>query len=130
MGDAASHPNGGIADEVMEMRPYDPHRAEKDLEVGDYYFKQKNFRAAESRYRGALEWKPNDAIATYKLANVLDKEGNKEEAANFYESYLKILPHGEYAAECRSALERLKNPGAQSTQAKDETAKKDKKKKK
>lgn len=129
MGDAASHPNSGIADEVLEMRPYDPHRAEKNVEVGDYYFKQKNYRAAESRYREALQWKPNDAIATYKLADVLDKSGKTEEAATYYENYLKILPNGEYAAECKAGLERIKNPGAQATQAKVETPKKKNKKK-
>lgn len=127
MGDAKSHPNGGIADDVLEMHSYDPHRAEKDIEVGDFYFKQKNYRAAESRYRGALDYKPNDAEATFKLASTLEKEGNQLEAEKFYTSYLQILPHGPSAEECKAALDRLKTPGA--TQAKAEEPKKKKKKK-
>lgn len=107
MGDAASHPNGGIADEVLELRPYDPHRAEKNIEIGDFYFKQKNYRAAESRYREALEWKPNDAIATFKLATTCEKLNELAEAKKFYESYLKILPKGPSAADSKKALDRL-----------------------
>ena len=48
-------------------------KAMKDVEVGDYYYKQENYKAAISRYREALEVKPHDAEATYKLAQVLDK---------------------------------------------------------
>jgi len=127
MGDAKSHPNSGIADDVLELHPYDPHKAEKNVEVGDYYFKLKNYHAAESRYREALEYKPNDAIATFKLAVALEKVGDLPEAEKYYSSYLDILPHGPEAEESKASLERLKNPG--SPQAKAEDPKKSKKKK-
>lgn len=107
MGDAKSHPNGGIADEVMELRPWNPMKAMKNCEIGDYYMKQKNYRAAESRYREALEWKPNDAEATFKLATVLEKTGQSDEARSTYESYIKILPNGPHAEESKKALTRL-----------------------
>src|SRR5437879_2260898 len=63
--DAAKHPDsssaGGDDEEdvsgVMEVKKWDPHRAEKDVEVGDFYFKRKNYSAALSRYREALEYK-------------------------------------------------------------------------
>ncbi len=122
IGDAKSHPNSGIADDVLELHPYDPHRAEKDIEVGDFYFKQKNYRAAESRYREALDFKPNDAVATFKLANTLEKEGNQPEAEKFYTSYLQILPDGPSAQECKTAIARMKSPAA----AKEEDSKKKK----
>src|SRR5436190_9726910 len=54
--------------EVMETKPWNPHRAEKNIEVGDFYAKQKNYKAAISRYREALEYKPKDAMATFRLA--------------------------------------------------------------
>lgn len=126
MGDARSHPNSGIADDVLELHPYDPHKAEKNVEVGDYYFKLKNYPAAESRYREALDYKPNDAIATFKLATALEKLGNVPEAEKYYSNYLKILPHGPSAEESNVALERLKNPGSPQAKAEDP---KDKKKK-
>ena len=58
---------------VGEFHPWDPHKAAKDIEVGDYYFKRKNYIGAESRYREALVYKDNDAVAMYKLAVCLDK---------------------------------------------------------
>jgi tetratricopeptide (TPR) repeat protein len=94
--------------DVQEMRPYDPHRAEHNVEVGDYLMRRKSYRAAESRYREALEYKPNDAIATFRLAVVLEKTGAFDEARQRYQEYLKILPRGPFAAESRKALTRLK----------------------
>jgi tetratricopeptide (TPR) repeat protein len=94
--------------DVQEMHPWDPHRAEHNVEVGDYLMKRKSYRAAESRYREALEYKPNDAIATFRLAVVLEKTGELEEARQRYQEYLKVLPQGPLAADAKKALERLK----------------------
>jgi tetratricopeptide (TPR) repeat protein len=99
--------------DVGEFHPWDPHKAAKDIEVGDFYFKvKKNYIAAESRYREALEYKENDATATFKLAACLEKESRPEEARAEYESYLKILPYGSEAPEAKKAIERLKSPTA------------------
>jgi tetratricopeptide (TPR) repeat protein len=92
---------------VGEMTPWDPLKCAKDVEVGDFYFKQGNLKAAESRYREALYWKPGDAEATIRMARVFDKTGRIAEAQQFYQSYLKILPNGPYAKEAKKALEKL-----------------------
>jgi len=105
--DAAKHPDSEDISDTSELRPWNPHKAMKNVEVGDYYFKRGNYRAAISRYREALEWKPKDAIATFKLAQALDKTDQKSEAAEQYQAYLKILPHGINAEDCKKALERL-----------------------
>ena len=93
--------------DVNEMHVYDPHKAEKHIEVGDYHLKRKNYRAAASRFREALEWKPGDAEATYKLALSEEKLGQLAEARQAYEEYLKILPRGAFADDSRKAIERL-----------------------
>jgi len=112
-GDSMAHPNSGtVADDVLEMHPYNPLKAMKDVEVGDYHFKRKNYPAAISRYREALAYKPHDAIATYALAQSLEKSGDQEGARDSYEDYLKTLPNGPSAAECRKALERLSKSAA------------------
>lgn len=93
--------------------PWDPHKAAKDIEVGDFYFKvKKNYRAAEDRYREALYYKDNDAIATFRLAACLEKLDRPDDARAEYESYLKILPHGPEAEAARKAIERLKGAAA------------------
>ena len=96
------------SDTVHEMTPWDPHRAAKDIEVGNLYKKQGNYRAAISRYRDALDYKPNDAEATFRMAESLEKLGEVEDSAAYYQSYLKILPRGDYAAAAREALARLR----------------------
>lgn len=92
---------------VTEFQHWNPMRAMKDVEVGDFYFKKGNYRAAESRYEGALTWKPNDAIATFRLAKAEEKLGKKDDAVKYYQQYLKILPHGDFADDCKSAIARL-----------------------
>ena len=103
--DAASAATEG---DVAEFHPWDPHKAAKDIEVGDYYFKRKNYRAAEDRYREALYYKDNDASATFHLAICLEKMNRPDEAIQQYENYLKILPHGPDAEASTKAIERLK----------------------
>ncbi len=90
------------------MHVWDPHRAAKDVEVGDFYFKRQNYRAALSRYCEALTYKPSDAIATFRAAEALDKAGDLAGAQSYYVAYLKILPSGPNAEQARKALERIK----------------------
>src|ERR1700731_927338 len=90
---------------VGEFHTWNPHKAAKSVEVGDFYFKRKNYRAAEDRYREALSYKDNDAIATFRLAVCLEKLERPGDARAEYESYLKILPHGPQAEEAQKGTE-------------------------
>ena len=106
--DASSHPEADLGNgDVDEFTPYNPMKAMKDVEVGDFYMKKENYGAAISRYREALEYKPHDAEATFKLAEVLDKTGDFSGAKENYEAYLKVLPNGPRAKKSREALEKL-----------------------
>src|SRR5437868_2145009 len=105
--DAKNHPysKGAVADsdcennpentDVQEVHPWNPMKAMKDVEVGDFYFKRKNYRAAIERYKEALFYKDNDAMASLRMAQCQEKLGNKSEAKKYYEQYLKVLPEGE-----------------------------------
>lgn len=93
--------------DVQEFRPWNPMKALKDVEVGDFYFKRKNYRAALDRYKEALYYKDNDAMASLRLAECQEKLGDKAEAKKYYEQYLKILPEGEFAKEAHAGLDRL-----------------------
>jgi tetratricopeptide (TPR) repeat protein len=110
--DAAGLYEGDEIGGVQEFKPWNPHKAEKDVEVGDFYFKRKNYRAALDRYREALYYKYNDAVATFRLGVCQEKLGDPEEARKAYEAYLKILPQGPFAAEAHQALERIKPPSS------------------
>jgi tetratricopeptide (TPR) repeat protein len=113
--DAKVHPRssevlmdeGTASGDLSQFHPWDPHKAAKDVEVGDFYFKRKNYRAAEDRYREALFYKDNDALATFRLAVCLEKMNQPEEARQEYESYLNILPHGPLSDDATKAIDRL-----------------------
>ena len=123
--DQKNHPMSGAAvsdaedaaSDVQELHPWDPHKAAKDIEVGDFYFKKKNYRAALERYKEALVYKPNDALAEFHLAECFDKTGNSSEAITHYQEYLKNLPHGPLAADAEKALEKLKASGVKQNTA-------------
>jgi len=115
--DTKKHPDsaGAVADaesdrssDVQEFRPWDPHKAAKDVEVGDFYFKRQNYVAAADRYKEALFYKSDDAVAHYRLAQSLEKLDHPAEARTHYEAYLKILPHGPFSKDAQKALEKLK----------------------
>ena len=92
---------------VQEFHAWNPMKAMKDIEVGDYYFRRKNYRGALERYKDALYYKDNDAVASFRLAVCEEKLGDKTEARKYYEQYLKILPEGPFAKDAHAALDRL-----------------------
>lgn len=93
--------------EVHELRPFDPHKAAKDIEVGEYYLKQKNYRAALERFNDALLYKPNDGEATFRLAQTQEKLELYMLAYQSYQDCLKIVQDGPFAKESREAMRRI-----------------------
>jgi len=122
--DAKSHPNSKIASPnstanpedmtditgVQEMHPWNPYRAAKDDEVGDYYFKTGNYKGALARFQDALIYKDNDAVANFKMAECYEKLGQPDEAIPHYQAYLKILPEGPLSKQAKKALKKLAAP--------------------
>ena len=92
---------------VQEFHPWNPMKALKNIEVGDFYFKRKNYKAALERYKEALYYKDGDALASFRLAVCQEKLGDKADARKYYEQYLKILPEGPFAKDAHLSLDRL-----------------------
>jgi len=121
--DAKNHPNSrgarpdaaGDTDtsDVGELHPWNPYRAAKDDEVGDFYLKQQNYKGAIARYQDALLYKNNDAVANFRLGQCFEKLDQPAEAIAHYQAYLKILPEGPYAKQAKKALEKLGAPQKQ-----------------
>ncbi len=82
----AKKPESGVG----EM--YNPLLAEKDLEVGLYYFKTKSYDAAIERLKSCLVHRPNYAKPRWYLAQSYEKKGEWEEAIQYYREYVEILP--------------------------------------
>jgi len=90
----------------------DPEFA-KDMDVGDFYLtERKNYKGAELRFRDALEHKPKDPGATFKLAQSLEGQGQADEARDDYAAYLKLEPNGRFVEQAKKALDRLQSRNA------------------
>ena len=86
----------------------------KDMDVGDFYLtERKNYKGAELRFRDALEHKPNDPTATFRLAQSLEGLGQGDEAKDGYGAYLTLAPNGPFVDQAKKALERLQARSAQ-----------------
>ena len=105
--DAAGLLEGDELGGIQEFRPWDPHKAVKDIEVGEFYFKRKNYPAALDRFQEALYYQYNNAVATYRVGECQEKLGDSDEARKAYQAYLDLLPEGPLAPEARQALNRL-----------------------
>jgi len=93
--------------------PENEQAGNKALEVGDFYYSQKNYRAAESRYREALGYMPANGRAFFKLAQTLEKLGKIDDARKNYETYLQTDTNGEFASAARRALARMQPNSAE-----------------
>jgi len=89
------------------LKPWDPHKAAKDVEVGQWYLKLKNYRAALERFNSALTYKPDDSEAIYGLAVTQEKLDLLSLADSNYRKYLGILPNGPRSKEAEEALKRI-----------------------
>jgi tetratricopeptide (TPR) repeat protein len=117
--DAKNHPGSKAAVEdlegvensdtsgVQEFHPWNPLKARKDIDVGDFYFKRNNYKAALERYKEALYYKDGDALASFRLAVCQEKLGDKAGARKYYEQYLKILPEGPFAKDAHASLDKM-----------------------
>jgi tetratricopeptide (TPR) repeat protein len=86
---------------------WDPLRAEKDLEVGQYYMKRGDLDAAIDRFQDATLAKPGYAIPFRFLAEAQEKKGLKKQAIKSYQRYLDLYPHAEDGEKVRKKIDKL-----------------------
>ena len=88
---------------------YDPLRAEKDLEVGQYYMRKGDVDAAIDRFQDATTAKPGYAIPFRFLGEAQEKRGLKKEAIKSYSRYLDLFPHAGDADKIRKKIDKLRS---------------------
>jgi len=85
---------------------FNPLEAEKDLKVGNYYFKKGNYKASTSRFREATLWNPTYAEAFLRLGESEEKMKDKKAADEAYSKYLSLAPDGKDAESVKKKLAR------------------------
>src|SRR5712692_6020717 len=86
---------------------WDPLRAEKDLEVGQYYMKRGDLDAAIDRFQDAAAAKPGYAIPFRYLGEAQEKKGLKKQAIKSYQRYLDLYPHAEDGDKIKKKIAKL-----------------------
>ena len=95
-------------DESVATKQYsfNPLEAEKDLKVGNYYFKKGDYKAAMSRFREATLWNPTYAEAFLRLGESEDKLKDKTAAGQAYNKFLELAPTSKEADAVKKKLAR------------------------
>jgi tetratricopeptide (TPR) repeat protein len=81
-----------------------PLQAEKEIRIGNYYFKKGSHKAALRRYEEAVKWDPNSTEGWYKLGEAHLKLNNEKGVRDAWKKYLELDPEGKYAAAVKKRL--------------------------
>ena len=97
-------------DESLSVKEYsfNPLQAQKEIRVGNYYFKKGSYRAAAMRFREATKWNAGDSEAWLRLAEAAEKQKDDKTVKEAYTKYLELTADAKNAAEIRKKLEKLK----------------------
>lgn len=87
-----------------------PNRAEPQSGGGFALLDLGKLADAEQAFKGALQVNPRFGPALIGMAESSKGLGKKEQAVEYYEKYLEVLPNGSEAKMAKSAIERLKGP--------------------
>jgi tetratricopeptide (TPR) repeat protein len=108
-------PNTDTATQNAADQPmWDPLRAERDLEVGQYYMHKGDVDAAIDRFQDAALAKPGYAIPFRFLGVAQEKKGLKRDAIQSYTRYLDLYPHAEDKEKIEKKIEKLRSEVAKS----------------
>lgn len=97
-------------DENLTVRQYafNPLQAAKELQVGKFYLKKGNYRAAGMRFEEATRWDANLAEAYLLLGEVREKQKDMRGAREAYAKYLELSPDAKNARNIRKKLGKKK----------------------
>ncbi|MGA8184909.1 MAG: tetratricopeptide repeat protein [Terriglobia bacterium] len=87
--------------ELESSYHYVPPSARQSVEIGNFYFRRKNYRGALSRFEEAAKDDPYYAPAYLGMGKVYEKTGRKRKALAAYHQYLNALPSQKQADEAK-----------------------------
>jgi tetratricopeptide (TPR) repeat protein len=99
------------ADNATQNAPdqptWDPLRAERDMQVGEYYMHKGDLDAAIDRFEDATLAKPGYAVPFRYLGEAQEKKGLKKQAIKSYKRYLDLFPTAEDKDKIQKKIEKL-----------------------
>lgn len=95
-------------DEALIPKEYafNPLQAEKELKVGNFYFKKGSYKAAAGRFREAVKWNPGFAEAWFRLGETEEKLKDKRAAEEAYRKFIELAPDDKRSETLKKILAR------------------------
>lgn len=93
-------------DESLKPKEYtfNPLQAEKELQIGGFYFKRSRFKAASLRFDEATKWNPALAEAWRMLGEAREKLDDGPGAVTAYRKFLELAPDSKQAGAVKKKL--------------------------
>jgi len=98
---------GTVVPEQPGKKEPDPLLSLQNLNIGNFYYKRKNYDAAIQRYLEALEYQP-DSVEVYEaLTRAYEKKGDRTSAIKTYREFIEKYPDSPKSPQFREKLARL-----------------------
>jgi tetratricopeptide (TPR) repeat protein len=97
--------NNGV--DTTKPKEPNPVLAEQNVNIGNFYFKKKNYAAAIQRYLEALEYQPNSTRACEALARAYGKNSETAKAISIYKSLIEKNPDSPKIPDFRKKLSEI-----------------------
>jgi tetratricopeptide (TPR) repeat protein len=89
---------------IQKEYSFNPIQAQKEVQVGGYYFKKGSYRAAAGRFREAAKWDENYAEAYLRLGEACEKLKDAACVRKAYEKFVALAPDSKDAVRIRKLL--------------------------
>ena len=99
-------------EDVAEVPPvknyvFNPMQAQRELTVGNFYYKQGKYRSAALRFEEATKWNHGLAEAWLRLGEADEKQNDTAAMQKAFEKYLELDPKSKTADSVRHKLASL-----------------------
>jgi tetratricopeptide (TPR) repeat protein len=94
---------------AAKVYSFNPLQAQKEVKVGNYYFKKGSYRSAAQRFQEATKWNPNYAEAWLRLGEAAEKQNDEKTAVQAFTRYLELQPDAKEAPQIKKKLEKMKH---------------------
>lgn len=91
-----------VAPEKFVLNPLE---SERNIRVGNYYWRKGKFRAALQRYERATKFNPSSAEAFFKVGEAEEKLKNADAARLAFKKVVSLSPESKLAHEAKKKLD-------------------------
>jgi tetratricopeptide (TPR) repeat protein len=71
---------------------FNPLQAQRELRVGNFYFRQGKYKAAANRFSEAVKWNPALAEGYFRLGQAEEKLRDQKAAREAYAKFVQLAP--------------------------------------